>query len=210
MSDSVGVRRRIGIDFDNTIIDYDEVFLTVAKQRGLIRADFDGPKLMVRNEIRQIPDGEKQWMEVQGYVYGKGISGARLYWGVDRFLAMCRQKACEVFIVSHKTQYGHFDPDRVDLRQAAFTWMTERGLFDPNGYAISPQNVFFEGTREEKVERIRWVRCEVFIDDLAEVFLEPDFPPGVKRILLSSRAPEAASGVEVCATWREVENAVFG
>jgi len=31
---------RIGLDFDNTIIRFDDVFRNVAKQRGLLPADF--------------------------------------------------------------------------------------------------------------------------------------------------------------------------
>jgi len=33
---------RIGIDFDNTLIDYDRVFLDAARERGLVPRDFAG------------------------------------------------------------------------------------------------------------------------------------------------------------------------
>ena len=49
----------------------------------------------------------------------KGIGGATLIPGVDAFLRRCRTEGCAVSIVSHKTEYGHYDPDRVNLRDAA-------------------------------------------------------------------------------------------
>ena len=66
-------RLRIGIDFDNTIIAYDEVFCAAAKRRGLIAAEFIGGKQAVRDAIRLLPDGELAWQRLQGQVYGKGI-----------------------------------------------------------------------------------------------------------------------------------------
>ena len=59
---------RIGIDFDNTLIDYDQVFTAAAKRRGLIDAAFDGSKRAVRDSIRLLPNGEFAWQLLQGYV----------------------------------------------------------------------------------------------------------------------------------------------
>ena len=63
---------RIGIDFDNTIITYDEVFRAAAQARGLIEKDFGGSKQAVRDAIRLLPDGELAWQRLQGQVYGTG------------------------------------------------------------------------------------------------------------------------------------------
>ena len=49
---------RIGVDFDNTIITYDDVFLSTARERGLVGADFAGRKQAIRDTIRLLPDGE--------------------------------------------------------------------------------------------------------------------------------------------------------
>ena len=58
--------RRIGLDFDNTIICYDNVFLSSAKERGLLRSDFSGAKQQVRDAIRMLPDGEIAWQTLPG------------------------------------------------------------------------------------------------------------------------------------------------
>jgi hypothetical protein len=200
---------RIGIDFDNTIIAYDRVFCAAAKLGGVIAADFVGGKQAVRDTIRLLPEGEITWQRLQGQVYGKGISGASLVPGVDAFLRRCRAEGCSVSIVSHKTEYGHYDPERVNLRDAARAWMTANGLVEGE-FGIPSSSVFFEGTRSEKLARIAALSCTHFIDDLEEVFLDPAFPPGVERILFSEREErKSAATYAVCATWRDIEDRIF-
>jgi hypothetical protein len=41
-----------------------------------------------------------------------------------------------VVVVSHKTEYGHYDQAPVNLRESAREWMQERGFFAANGYGI--------------------------------------------------------------------------
>ena len=197
-------RLRLGIDFDNTLIAYDRVFLAQARTRGLLPARFRGNKQAVRDAIRLLPDGELAWQHLQGRVYGQGIEAAMLFPGVDRFLHRCRRAGHTVFIVSHKTKYANHDPMRVNLRAAALGWMEARGFFDPRKYAITRANVFFEGTRAEKLARIAALGCTHFIDDLVEVLTDRDFPAGVARILFDPARGGRSAGMRACASWREI------
>jgi hypothetical protein len=200
---------RIGIDFDNTVVAYDQVFCATAKLGGLISADFAGGKQAVRDCIRSLPDGELTWQRLQGQVYGKGISAATLIPGVDAFLRRCRAEGCAVSIVSHKTEYGHYDPERINLREAARKWMTANGLLDGE-FGIPSSNVFFEGTRAEKLARIATLSCTHFIDDLEEVLLDPALPPKVQRILFSKHeGVKSAVPYIICTTWRDIEDRIF-
>jgi hypothetical protein len=200
---------RIGIDFDNTIIAYDQVFCAAAKLGGLINADFIGGKQAVRDSIRLLPDGELTWQRLQGQVYGRGISGATLIPGVDAFLRRCRVEECSVSIISHKTEFGHYDPDRVNLRDAARNWMVANGLVESE-FGIPPSSIFFEGTRSEKLARIASLACTHFIDDLEEVLLDPEFPPNVERILFAEReGSNSAAPYIVCSSWRDIEDRIF-
>src|SRR5579872_866487 len=99
---------RIGLDFDNTIIRYDEVFREAAIQRDLVPASFSGGKQQVRDAIRLLPDGEQRWQALQGYVYGKGIQAATPFAGLGDFLRCARAHEDTILVVSHKTEYGHF------------------------------------------------------------------------------------------------------
>ncbi|HEV8014450.1 MAG TPA: hypothetical protein VGP48_02895 [Stellaceae bacterium] len=198
---------RIGVDFDNTLIDYDRVFLAAAKRHGLIEPSFAGTKRAIRDRIRLLPDGELRWQELQGYVYGAGIGDAVMCVGADEFLRECRRRGAEIFVVSHKTQFGHFDPQRVDLRVAALDWMTRQGFFRADSYGIARENVFFESSRADKLRRIRALGCAFFIDDLEEVFADPDFPDGVTPVLF---AASGGPGLAVCPDWARIRETVLG
>jgi|SRR5579863_2226748 len=202
--------RRIGLDFDNTIICYDDVFLSAAKERGLLSRDFSGTKQAVRDAIRALPDGEIAWQKLQGFVYGKGIGGAKAFDGFASFMKRAQASGDELIIVSHKTEYGHFDPERVNLRQAALDWMRGQRFFGADGFGIAIENIYFESTRAEKLRRIAATNCELFVDDLEEVLSDPDFPKTVDRILFSDRPVAAeAAPYKVCAGWPAVEEVIF-
>ncbi len=201
-------RKRIGIDFDNTIISYDAVFLSAAIARGLVDPGFSGAKRSARDAIRLLPDGEHSWQRLQGYVYGQGITDAVMFDGLDSFLRQCRSDGHAVVIVSHKTEYGHFDPARINLREAALGWMRERGFFTDDGFALRREDIFFESTRAEKLQRINALKCTHFIDDLREVLDDPEFPADVERILLSDDTEEPLP-YAAFSSWREIEAALL-
>ena len=184
----------IGIDFDNTIIRYDEVFAAAARARKLVPPDFAGTKTDVREAVRALPDGERAWQALQGHVYGAAIGGAEPFPGLDAFLRRARDEEADVVIVSHKTEYGHHDSSRVNLRTAALGWLETHGFFDDTGF--SRADVYFANTRDEKLARISALAPDVFIDDLPEVLDDPKFPAGVRPLLFTG-------------DWGAIEGAVF-
>lgn len=204
---------RIGIDFDNTLARYDQVFTRLAQEWGLIGPGEGETKQGIRQLARQKENGELLWQRIQGEVYGLRMQEAEQFAGEDQFLRRCAATpGIQVFIVSHKTEFGHFDETRTNLREAAYRWMCNKGFFDPAKYAIPEKNLFFESTQQEKVARIASLQCDVFIDDLLELFSNPSFPRTTKKILFSSAAPcEPIGQVDcVCAGWPEIEAIVFG
>ena len=201
---------RIGIDFDNTIICYDKVFAAAARERGLVPEGWDGLKTDVRDYLRSRAGGELAWQGLQGFVYGKGIGGAEIYPGVREFLAACRKAGTTVFIVSHKTQFGHQDPDRVDLREAARGWLRGAGLIDAADAALVPGNVYFEATLAAKVERLASLELDIFIDDLVDVFEQPHFPTTTRSILFTQSPPPYPDHCEPIGTWADIQRGVFG
>lgn len=202
--------RRIGLDFDNTLIRYDAVFLQVARERRLVGPDFAGRKQAVRDQIRRLPSGEIHWQKLQGYVYGKGITAATMFEGVDRFLRRCVREGVSIVIVSHKTEYGHDDRNRVNLRDAARGWMQARGFFSATGFGISADSIFFESTRADKVARIGALSCTHFVDDLVEVVADPRFPASVEPILFNADCGHSpVERCKVCSSWHEIEEHVF-
>jgi hypothetical protein len=182
----IGGIMRIGLDFDNTIAGYDAVFPAAARAAELVPEDFRGGKAEVRAYLLARPDGETAWMRLQGRVYGAHMSEAVMMEGLDAFLHRAQDSGAEVFIVSHKTVNGHFDPDRIDLREAARRWMEAKGFFATDGYGIGRANLYFENDRAAKIGRIEALGLDVFVDDLEEIFREPEFPKSVRAILFTN------------------------
>jgi len=84
----------IGVDFDNTLVTYEQVFRDVAIARGLIDPDFAGTKQEIRDHIHLLPDGGLAWQRLHGFVYGKGIAKAQMFQGAAGFCAARVWKAC--------------------------------------------------------------------------------------------------------------------
>lgn len=197
---------RVGIDLDNTLICYDQAFAQVGKEEGLLPASFEGNKIEVkRTLLAERPDGYL-WESLQGLVYGRRIDAAKMFDGVTSFLETCRAGGNDVMIVSHKTELAHHDPLMTNLRGAALLWMENNGFFDARGLALGRHSVHFEGTRDEKVRRIRALECDVFVDDLTEVLGHAEMPETCRKILFGS---DRQSEFEQYATWNEVRDALF-
>ncbi|MCP1614205.1 hypothetical protein J2848_005908 [Azospirillum lipoferum] len=187
-------KRLIGLDFDNTIVLYDRVFIRVGHAMGLLPPGFSGGKQQVRDHIRAQNDGDTKWCRLQAQVYGPGIADAEPAPGILEFLARCRKAGFGIVVVSHKTETAAADPHGVNLRDAARTWMRRHGLTGDGPGGIAPQDIHFEATRGEKIARLAALGCSDFVDDLEEVFREPSFPERVGRHLLLHGSGRLPSG----------------
>ena len=199
---------RIGLDFDNTLARYDHVFTAEAKQEKFVSSEWNGTKKQLRDTLRSLPDGDLMWQKLQGRIYGPMMSEAKLFPGVFQFMLRCKHRGYDVFIVSHKSEYGHFDPTETPLRQAALEWMTQNGFFKKTKCGLSEERVFFEKTRREKVSRISSLDLDVFVDDLKEVYAENDFPK-IEKILFT-RDNDEEQDVISCNNWSAIANEVLG
>lgn len=187
---------RIGIDFDNTIVDYRPVFLSAARALGLVAAGFSArDKTEIRDYLCALPEGEHRWQELQAHVYGVAIDVAPAYPGFERFIAEARLRGATLAIVSHKSRFAAAAPGGADMRLAAQRWLEAQGFVGVAG--IAQTDVFFETTRNEKLERVRGLELTHFIDDLADVLADPGFPA-------------ATHAVHFRESWEEVFDVIFG
>lgn len=205
----MGRAKRIGLDLDNTLISYEEVFCAYARARGLVTADFCGGKDEVRDRVRAADNGELAWQKLQGAVYGKGVAEAVLFAGAAEFLLEARAQGHEIVIVSHKTVFGHHDPDRINLRDAALAWMRDQGFFSADRFGLSAEKVWFAATRSEKVAKIRELSLDCFVDDLPEVLEHRDFPDEVTGILFTRGATATSLYPRVASHWHEIAETVL-
>lgn len=199
----------IGLDLDNTIIDYDDAFLQVGTEIGLLP-----PRqgLRTKDEVKSFllkTAGEQAWMRLQGQVYGRRIDSARLYDGVAEFIRAMHQHGARLSIVSHKTRSGHFDAAQVNLWDAASHWLEQRGFFADDGFNLDPKDVHFLETRDEKVATIAKIGCQAFIDDLPEILLHPSFPAQTSGFWFAGdKAASDGLGLPPYRNWTEIRKAM--
>lgn len=168
----------VGVDFDNTIVNYQDIFHRVAYEWKVIPPELPSSKKAVRDHLRDA-GLEDKWTLLQGYVYGCRMQEASMYPGVREFFDEARAQGISVKIVSHKTQRPYAG-EPYDLHRAARDWLLTIGLTDPS---LIDSDVFFEVSKADKIKRIETLKCDVFIDDLPEFLAEALFPTNVKRYL---------------------------
>jgi len=191
----------LGLDFDNTIIKYDELFHRVAFEKNLIPPDFPKEKNTVRNYLRE-KNIEDEWTIIQGEVYGDRIKEAIPFEGMLETLEKLRIKKIPINIISHKTRVPYLGP-KIDLHAAAINWMKINHFFDSDGLNFTLPQIYFEETKEEKIDRIVSTGCTHYVDDLPEI-LEM-IPNGIKKIIFSPNGSEKYDeNWTVINSWKEL------
>tara|TARA_Y100000031_G_scaffold156293_1_gene210291 strand:+ start:969 stop:1568 length:600 start_codon:yes stop_codon:yes gene_type:complete len=171
----------LGLDFDNTLIRYDELFHQLAFERGLITQELPKVKNTVRDYLRYVGK-EDEWTQIQGEVYGKRIREAIPFEGMQETLKKISALDVKMFLVSHKTKTPYMG-SQYNLHYAAIGWLREHSFFDATGLGWHESQVFFELTKEEKVQRIIQLGCTHYIDDLPEILIM--LPDTINKILFT-------------------------
>jgi hypothetical protein len=194
---------RIGVDFDNTLVSYDELFHELAREQGLIPADLAVSKTVIRDYLRAA-GREPAWTALQGLAYGTEIRRARPFPGALDFFGACQAAGVPVSIVSHKTRVPYLG-QAVDLHAAARGWLGAHGFVGPTT-GLDLDDVYFELTKEAKIERLAALGCTHFVDDLPEFLRHPSFPAAVRRLLFDPLAQHALEvELQRASSWREIE-----
>ncbi|MEK7233793.1 MAG: hypothetical protein AAB268_08250 [Elusimicrobiota bacterium] len=196
------MKLRLGLDFDNTVIRYDDVFRRLASRRGWLKGSSARTKDAVKALLLAEDGNDLRWQALQAEVYGSAIDSARFFPGCLDFLKRAAASGHEIFIVSHKSKTSHFDPS-VRLRDAALRWMKKnaRGL-------IRSGNIRFADDRDQKILLITALKLDLFIDDLAPVLTHPAFPKATARLHFAAESHDA--GLPRIKRWSEASAALSG
>ncbi len=194
---------RIGLDFDNTIVNYDDVFTSVAKKLKLINKKWNGSKAQLRKYFIE-KKKEKTWKKLQGLVYGKYMSKAKINPGFKTFLLKAKILNAKIYIVSHKTIHGHYDKEKHLLRSKALKWIKKNKI-------ILIEKIYFEGTILEKVKRIEELKLNFFVDDLSLILEHKLFPKKINKILYNKSLFKIKNKTITSArTWTDIKSLIFG
>lgn len=201
---------RIGIDLDNTLVCYDQLFWRLAVDRGWIPAGIPARKDCVRDELRR-RGREDDWVILQGEVYGSGMTAAVPFPGALEALHAFRERGWTAFVVSHRTVTPVAGPP-ADLHECARRWLRERRFLDEMQTGLRADSIMFRATKAEKLASIASLKLDWFIDDLPELLLEPGFPADVQRVLFDphQRRPSLPDSVRVAHDWRDMTALLAG
>jgi len=191
----------IGIDFDNTIVNYGAILHKYALERRLISPGVAKDKEAIKAQILQAPKGQVAWRELQATVYGDRLAEAAPSPDVQDFFAFCQNRGIEVSIISHKTQFPEHGV-KVDLRKAAEKWLKKNQFFQ---LGLRKDHYVFVDTLRAKLAEISKRNCTHFIDDLVHVLKQKKFPHGVMKILYTdNNVGVLPKGVIHFYTWKEI------
>jgi hypothetical protein len=195
----------IGIDLDNTIINFDQLIFSVSRDLGYIDKTIPQNKKYIRDKIRDLDNGDTKWQEVQSIVYGVRIKEAKIFTGVKNFLRFTKSQNIPTYIVSHKKLFTSYSGNRIKLRDAAFEFLNQNSIIYNQIGLVSVDHIYFEDSRENKIKRIIKLKCNYFIDDLSETFYHVMFPKKVNKLLFDPHhSYPMLPGIIICHSWKEI------
>ena len=175
---------KIGLDLDNTLIDYSDCFKKALSKLN-IKINRTNSKSEIKDFIFKAGYKKKDWMKIQGLAYGYFITNrAKLFKGVLRFLKRSKINHYELIIVSHKTEKGHYLDKSINIRQKALDFLLEKKIYCKSDSSLIKKIKFFN-TVSEKVDYINSNNFDIFIDDLPKVLNKIDLNKNIKLFRFS-------------------------
>lgn len=172
----------IGLDFDNTIVCYDEAIKQLAMDVPSLPETTPKTKLGIRDFLRE-QDRETEWTEFQGKLYGPGMVHAQPFPSALEMIGAMQQAGHTTVIISHRSKHPYLGP-KYDLHDAARQWIKKNLVIDDNAL-ISEKDIHLNETKDAKVALVESLQCGVFIDDLVEILTHASFPPSTEKLWFS-------------------------
>ena len=157
-----------GIDFDNTIVNYNLAFKKAISQektklgKKLKKGKFNS-KIQIKNYLLK-NNNIDLWKRIQSKVYSEYIFQAYLNIEILKLLKYLDKKKIKFYIVSHKTVYPYIGK-RTNLHLLSKKWL-RLNLFNKKNNFKKKYKSFFETTKEKKLYKINLLKITHFIDDL--------------------------------------------
>lgn len=193
----------VGFDFDNTIVNYDNVFFKIALKKKFISKNISKNKSAIKEHF--FKRGKiKNWKILQSEVYGKQIFQAKPYKGFLKILKKLLYKKIEVKIISHKTLHPYYG-EKINLHDLSKKWIKKNIKIELR----KKIKVYFEKTEKKKIQRIKKAKCDFFVDDLESILKQ--LPLKTKKILFSPKKKSAKSNAKfiIISSWHELSRIFF-
>ena len=119
-------------------------------------------------------------------------------------LRLEQKKGAKLVIISHKTKRP-LSGENYDMHASAIKWMKDNRFFTTEGLGLTMEQIYFEETKEKKIERIHSQNCDIYIDDLEEIIKQLD--KSIKRIQFKRNGEETIGDDWKCMRhWRQLQS----
>ena len=170
------MKLKVGIDFDNTLINHGNSFFQEAKKEIKIikvrkKNKEEIKKYIIKNYSNEL------WTKIQGTVYGS-LNYSKPFNYSHKILNKLKEEF-EFFLVSHKTTYPVIGRKK-NLHKISKIWLKKNKFAYIDKSIFKSKNIFFETSIKKKILRIRKIKCDIFIDDLQKILKL--LPSNIKKI----------------------------
>ena len=188
----------VGLDFDNTIVSYEDSIEVLCEEVGLpISKGLNKKESLKESSIKV--GGDQYWTFLQGELYGPKMEFAKPFENCfDALSAMPYE--IKFIILSHRSPkpYGG---QEYNLTEYAEAWINKNV---PRSLLNRIEHIEFFESKKDKILAIqRWAPA-VFIDDLTSIFLDPLFPLNVSPVLFDP-CSRSICGFRVMTNWIDLK-----
>jgi hypothetical protein len=178
------IRKSFGFDLDNTLIDYSAAVEEYCRIMTIIPCTNIG---MLREQLRKNNVSDYEWQLAQGWLYTEGLQFAQVGLGSVDLCSYLTQAGYRLYIVSHKTTHTPEFCGNIPLHDLANNWIQKSTIAN---YFKETEQIHYESTRELKVQKIKELALNYFVDDLEEIFNESKFPSNTKSFLINKSSSQ--------------------
>ena len=136
-----------GIDFDNTIVNYDDEFKNLFKKKYFFNSKNLNTKRNIKNYIIK-KKGITEWKKFQSEIYSNHIKKAYPNIEILKLLKFLDKNKIKFYIVSHKTIYPYTGA-KIDLHKISKKWI-KNNIFNKENNFRNKYKYFFETTEKKK------------------------------------------------------------
>jgi hypothetical protein len=193
-------KTRLGIDLDNTILNYDPLFLSEASRKGLGLKGDGSLKEILMGLIRLQPQGELEWARIEAELMGPRILDVQPHPSAFEFLIELRNRQIPFFFITHRPRFPEIGMPH-DLHMWMGRWLECHHVYDRLG--LKNEDVFIETSAENKIHRIRSELCTHYLDRGGDFFSHPNFPPDVHKISILTPTDGSSQESASFKDWQE-------
>jgi len=168
------IKKKIGIDLDNTIINYENSFKRFLKEHNIQVKKID--KFKIKKLIKKNKKFTN-WTQAQEEIYGKYIIYAKKFKFYDLFESFALKNKFKLYIISHKTRLSEYSK-KYNLKKEANLWLKKN-------LKKKKYKIFFLNSITEKLNKIKTINPDFYIDDLEKILINKRLPKRIKKILFS-------------------------